>query len=347
MKGIINRRNFFKRCALSTLGTTSAMATINSLSMMNAIADTSSKSSFNDYRALVCVFLHGGNDSHNLLIPTNEEQYGLYKESRQGLAIPREDLLRLSLNDGSDYGFTPNMPNMKKLFDEKKAAILSNVGALVEPTTRETYLNTSVQLPPRLFSHSDQQRFWNSLKTDIPRPTGWSGRMAERMIDMDDSINQGLLLPSMNISLRGVNLWQTGDVATPYTMSKSGATTFDGFSRTSSSNKIKSRMDAFDELIGAKNSNIFVDEYARMKQSAFDTASKVSGILKSHSEDPALSAFSKESFSRSMKMVANVIAARNSIGAERQTFFVGIGGWDTHSSQLSRHEKLLEILTAK
>jgi uncharacterized protein (DUF1501 family) len=331
----MNRREFFKSCATSTLGSASALAGINSLTMMSALADTEE----DDYRALVCVFLYGGNDSHNMLIPKVQSEYNQYAAARENLAIPFADVPTLnSISHGNDYGFSPYMPELRQLFADGNMAVLANVGALVEPTTREQFLNNRVQLPPRLFSHNDQQDFWQSLKTDVSQPHGWAGRMADLM----GSINGNSILP-MNISLFGSNLMQSGQSTIPYHMSNRGVEKFALFDKSLPYPDHVRRVSAFDALMDSSSGSIFGDEYAKVKKRASRVSSDLDAILEG--VDDLSTAFAEDPFSQSLKVIANTIAARESLGLCRQIFFVGIGGWDTHANQLPAHAGLLTTLS--
>ncbi len=330
----INRRDFFKRCAKSTIASASAAASINSLTMMNALADSG-----DDYRALVCVFLYGGNDAHNMLIPKVQSEYDLYASARENLAIPLENIPTInSVSYGSDYGFSPYMPEVNQLFADGNMAVLANVGALVEPTTRDEFLKDSVELPPRLFSHNDQQDFWQSLKTDVAQPRGWAGRMADLM----HSANGDAILP-MNISLSGNNLMQVGSSTIPYHLSHRGIDSLALFDRKVPYPSQQRRVAAFDALMGSDTGSIFGNEYAKVKKRASLISSDVGTVLDNTSELQVN--FAEDPFSQSLKIVADTIAAREQLGLNRQIFFVGLNGWDTHAGQLSIHADLLGTLS--
>ena len=147
----VNRREFLKA---SGAGMVAAASPLTGLTQMVAPAG-----SYSDYRALVCVFLFGGNDSFNMLVPRSDAEYNVYAQSRQNLALDKDALLPISplIQDGAQYGLHPNMGAIQALFDSARVAFISNVGPLIEPTTKEQYVNGTVALPPRLFSHNDQQ----------------------------------------------------------------------------------------------------------------------------------------------------------------------------------------------
>ncbi len=150
----ISRRQFLRYA-----GSASALAASPSFAFTQSV---STAAPFNDYKALVCLFMLGGNDSYNMVVPRSNAEYNVYTASRQNLAIAQEDLLPINpiSSDGVDYGLHPTMSGLQNLFENDRAAIVSNVGPLIEPTSKIQYQNKSVLLPPQLFSHNDQQDQW-------------------------------------------------------------------------------------------------------------------------------------------------------------------------------------------
>jgi uncharacterized protein (DUF1501 family) len=169
---IRSRRNFMKT-ALTSVG---ALGAFGKFGEINALASTSAP-----YEALVCIFLNGGNDGHNMVVPitTAQQNYNLYAQGRQSLALPQAGLQ--VIQDGSDtYGLHPLMPEIANLYQAGNAAILANVGMLVQPTTRQIYqANNGALLPAQLFSHSDQTNQWQSAIPNGSSPTGWGGRVED------------------------------------------------------------------------------------------------------------------------------------------------------------------------
>jgi len=159
------RRFWLKNAAL--VAGAGATSTLAGLSALDAMAQDTA-----DYRALVCVFLYGGNDSLNMFVPRSADQYELYASARRNLAVSKESLIGVSptASDGSQYGFHPSVPEVASLFNSGKLAVVGNVGPLIVPTTRDDYQANRVALPPRLFSHNDQQNFWQSLQSAPPNP---------------------------------------------------------------------------------------------------------------------------------------------------------------------------------
>lgn len=334
----INRREFLKRVAKTSLIGSGAYASLSSLTMMDAMAGSAQK----DYKALVCVFLLGGNDSYNMFIPRAASAYQEYKTSRTNLAISQSDILAVnSANMGDDFGFHPSMPEMQSLFNQSDCAVVANVGTLIAPTTRETYLNRSVLRPPKLFSHNDQQDYWQSMvdKKDSGAIKGWAGRMA----DMLYHTNRDPLLP-MNISMSGSNLWQVGDNGLPYNLSASGIDYFFGMNRGWNVSHEQARVATFEKLLQAEKNNMFVEQYASKAQRAYDLAHDLRGKI---GKAPELTTpFPETSLGNDLKKIAEVLSVKDSLNTSRQIFFVGMGGgWDTHDNQRNTHSQLLGELS--
>lgn len=329
----MNRRNFLKTCAKTSLLGSGAYASLSSLTMMNALAQNGA----NDYKALVCVFLLGGNDSYNMFVPANGQAYNEYATARTNLAIPQNEILRLnSTNMGSDVGLHPAMTDVQALFNAGKCSIVANVGSLVEPTNRETYLNKSAIRPPKLFSHNDQQDYWHSMsaKEVASVPKGWAGRMADMMYEANGSA----ALP-MNISLSGSNLWQSGDYGLPYNLSPYGVKLFNGFNRNNTNSMEQARIAAFDKIMAMPQDTIFAEQYGASARRTESLANTLKTSLDSVPEFATV--FPNTDIGRKLKSVATTLAAKDTLGMSRQIFFVGIGGWDTHAGQLANHSRLL------
>jgi len=288
---------------------------------------------FNDYRALVCVFLFGGNDSFNMVVPASTAEYNVYAASRQNLAIAQSDLLPISpLNpDGAQYGLHPAMGALQGLFESGQAAFVVNMGPLIEPTTKLQFQTGSVDLPPQLFSHNDQQDQWHSLKGKTPSSTGWGGRIAD-LLRLSVSGQQ----LSVNTSVFGNTLFQAGDDSLAYTMGPNGPLTFEGF--TASGPGLEQRR-AFEAIIGADYSSIYERAFADVQQRAISTADTVATAI---ANAPMFNTpFPTSSLATQLQTVARLIAVRDDLGMQRQVFFVAAGGFDTHDDQLVLQPNLL------
>ena len=294
---------------------------------------------FNDYKALVCVFMYGGNDCFNMLVPTSNAEYNVYAASRQNMAIDQGTLLAINplTSDGATYGLHPSMTGLQGLFESNRMALVNNVGPLVEPTIKDDFYNQSVLLPPQLFSHNDQQDQWQSLKGVVPSKTGWAGRIADLI--RTNVAGQQL---ATNASLFGNTLFQSADETVPYVMGNSGPLQFPGFADPNDPNAdpilIEQRL-AFERILGASYDSIYERGFAEVQQRAVSTADLVTNAL---NNAPALNtAFPISQLGTELNTVARLIASRAELGMQRQIFFVAIGGFDTHDDQLSNQPDLL------
>jgi len=280
---------------------------------------------FSDYKALVCVFLLGGNDSFNMLVPRSDAEYNAYAASRQNLAIEQGVLLPINpLNsDGSSYGLHPSMGGIQPLFESGRAAFVTNVGPLLQPTTKDQYRNKSVDLPPQLFSHNNQQDQWHSLKGKTTTPTGWAGRAADLL--RNNVASQQLAL---NVSLAGNTLFQSADETFAYTMGRTGPLRFSGLGDTGIDLE---RQLAFERLLEEQYSSIYERAFAEVQQRAIETADSVASALENA---PTLNTeFPGSRLAQQLETVARMIAVRDDLDMRRQIFFVTTGGFDTHDFQ--------------
>ncbi|MEL7377050.1 MAG: DUF1501 domain-containing protein, partial [Bacteroidota bacterium] len=225
----MNRRNFLKTSSCAGMGLLPFFSSWHSLSKLNAAASSNAYTDGDqDYRALVCILLAGGNDSFNMLVPRGNAEYAAYANSRSNLALPQVGLLPLNqtLQTGLDLGLHPAMPEIQSLYDTGQAAFLSNVGTLIEPTTAEQIANFEVRVPVGLFSHSDQIMQWQTSVPQSRAAIGWGGKMADLLAAGNENENI-----SMNISLAGNNVFQAGNETIAYSVSgpQGGAETLFGF----------------------------------------------------------------------------------------------------------------------
>ncbi|TRZ68884.1 MAG: DUF1501 domain-containing protein, partial [Rhodocyclaceae bacterium] len=197
------RRDFLKTAALS--------AAAAPWGWMQALAATSGASE--DYRALVCVFLYGGNDGNNLLIPTDSSGYAAYANVRGGLTLPAAGLATLgpaASQGGKTFALHPGLAGLAPLYQQGRLAAVSNVGTLVEPMTAADYRAKRKQRPTSLFSHSDQQHQWQSCESTVLSSTGWGGRIADAVLSSNGSVT----VPGL-MSIAGSNLFNNGKHAAP------------------------------------------------------------------------------------------------------------------------------------
>ena len=289
--------------------------------------------SFSDYRALVCVFLFGGNDSFNMLVPRSDAEYNVYSRSRQNLAIDKAALLPISplIQDGAHYGLHPNMGAIQTLFDSARVAFVTNVGPLIEPTTKEQYENGSVALPPRLFSHNDQQAQWQSLRGREPGKTGWAGRVGDllRRHVSDQQL-------ATNVSLAGNQLFQAADETVAYTMGRNGPIPFTGMG---DAQRARQRRAVFQRILGADYDTLYERAYRDIQQRAVETVDRVSAALEN--AQPLSTALPSSRLGQQLSTVARLISVREQLDMQRQIFFVSTGGFDSHDDQLVSQPPLL------
>ena len=331
----LSRRQLFTRCSAIALGSSCALSTLGRLQLAHAQTDAEE-----DYKALVCVFLFGGNDAFNMVVPRSTAEYASYSASRLSLAVEQNTLIPINNSQqGVDYGFHPAFTELANLYSQNKLAVLANVGALVEPTTKAQYQAKSVLLPPQLFSHNDQQNFIQSLQSSRQR-NGWAGRAA----DAFGSVNGNTDL-SMNISLSGSNMWQSGANSTPYSVNPEGLKSLQHVNRSSEDERDIARTQLLQNVLNMNHQHILTRAYAQQLAKAWDLADELGTALESI--DSLSTVFPENNrMASGLSMAAKLIAARNTLNAKRQTFFIGVGDFDTHGDQVRRHTLLMQQINA-
>ncbi len=329
-----------------------------SLNTLAAAASHSAKATPipNDYRAMVCFFWFGGNDTANTIIPYDQTTYNQYVMGREGsLSRPfgitrlRTDLLPInaaSINDGRQLAFPKEMASLKRIYDRGKAAIMANTGVLARPTSKVQYNTAGFELPPQLFSHSDHQRFWQLGVPNYTTRTGWAGRMGDLLAGANAGSNV-----SMCISVAGNNTWQVGTNVLPYPInSEYGAPDF----WSSWNNNRMTGMNNLNLQTATPRTNILEKQlttvYNRMRnaQIEMDEALNYSLTLENFFPknpagfNPGLMGEYNDVMQQ-FQMVARLIAAREVLGHKRQIFFVSLGGFDDHDS-LADHPDRLKIV---
>jgi uncharacterized protein (DUF1501 family) len=318
----LTRRSFL-RSACTAVGMTSLASTVFDLRRIAAAAPLAG-----DYKALVCVFLYGGNDSNNVLVPRGTD-YAAYAAARGGLALGQASLLPitpLSGGDGRQWGLHPRLTGLRNLFNQQRLALVANVGPLVAPVTRAEYDAGTAALPPQLFSHSDQTVHWQTGLPDQPVRTGWGGRIA----DLLHSLN-GAAQVSMSMSLAGNNTFQVGNAVTQYQLTTDGSIGLGWYSDGTQWNDPPST--AIRRLMTKSYGNLFQAGYRDVFQRALDQDRLLSAALDTA---PALQTlFPDTDLGRQLRMVARLISIREALGMRRQVYFCAAGGYDTHDGQIS------------
>jgi uncharacterized protein (DUF1501 family) len=321
------RRQFLRQAACAALTTAAVTNTLWDLRLVRA----ATTASFTDYKALVCIFLFGGNDANNLIVPTDTASYNAYAAARGSLAIPLAQLLPINptVSDGHTYGLHPNCTGLQTMFENGQLAILANVGTLVGPVTRTSYLNKTAALPPQLFSHNDQQVQWQTSIPDQPPRTGWGGRCADLVFGANNSS------VSMNISLAGTNVYEVGQIIQPYSVSTSGAVGLTSVTGT--------RLQAVKDLIALPHDNLFEQTFSGMTEEALANAALLSSAVASAPVTQTI--FPNTSLGSQLKMIAKLISVHSQLGHTRQIYFASVGGYDLHGAQLAPHANLLNELS--
>ena len=336
LKQKISRRQFIGQANCAAVGTASLLSSLLSLRLT---AGAASATNFTDYKALVCLFLNGGNDSFNMLIPRQQSAYNDYEQVRggvggTGLAIPRANLHQItsSLQNTSagagysDFGIHPDLPYLKTLYDQGDLAFVSNVGSLIEPTSLVQYNDGSKPLPEGLFSHPDHQVHWQTLVPQVrgSAPKGWGGRMAEVMSHANQQSNI-----SMNISLSGSNVLQSGNTTVPYIADPGGVVELKNYGQDPTLQL------AVDDILGQHYQSIYSKTLAQANRNSIDASVLFKSALDSLSIpfDPSAIADNTETYQR-LSMVSKIMEARTALSMNRQIFFVERGGWDHHNELL-------------
>ena len=327
------RRAFLKRGALMGAAGAAAPWAMN----LSLLGDAAAATNPTDYKALVCIFLSGGNDYANTLVPVDTTHYNLYSAIRTGIATSQASLLATTLSphtalpDGLQYALAPQLGSLKTLFDAGKLALQLNVGPLVQPTTLAHYGAKSVPLPSKLFSHNDQVSTWQS---DLPEGagTGWGGRIGDLML----SGNGNSVFTC--ISITGNAVFLSGQSAVQYQLSSNGAVAIKGIASTLYGSATAQA--ALRTLITPTRAHLFEDEYTRVTRRSIDAEGQVTAALAAL---PAMSTTfdSSNSLAAQLKMVARIIASRGTLGPSRQVFMVSLGGFDLHDTLVDGHPVLL------
>ncbi len=338
-----SRRQFLGQCcaAVSATGFLSALAQLRLIGAVASPANgpVTASAVAPDYKALVCLFLQGGNDANNVLIPADPAGYGGYAAARGILALPQTTLLPIApkTSDGRSYALHPSLGadqnagangGMKALFDAGRLAFLANVGTLCYPTTKAQYAANSVPLPPQLFAHSDQQIEWQSSVPDRPFVSGWGGRVA----DLVNAFNANHQI-SMAISLNGQNAFQVGETVAQFAVSPSGAVYLNSSDRAITPAITDLRTSALNDILRSPSANLFDAAFNGITAGAINDSAFLSTIVTGNA--PFAAAFPKTDLGQQLRMIARLIAAAPQLGLKRQIFFARVGGWDLHASQVA------------
>lgn len=337
----MKRRQFLRRLAAASMAIGHGASWINSA----AHAQTSG------YRALIGIFMYGGNDGLNTIAPIDDSvprhSYTKYKTVRAGLALPDTGAGALVPLAGSPFGLHPSLSALAPIWTERALALIHNVGPLAQPMTQAQFVawrsqNNSALVPDNLYSHSDQQMLWENGSTDQLRRTGWGGLLAEQI-----GFNQV-------VSLGGNTRFGGGASGSELVLPETSGANF-GLNGFSTDAKSTERRAALDALLNATSSNIVHTTLAQQQRNALDMSARLSAILKQKPTDAGANAQLAAAFnnltgpndgrlSKQLYQIAKLLAGRATVGGDSHVFFASIDGFDTHSNQLSGHAALMTQL---
>lgn len=326
-----SRRAFLQRSACLSIAGAAAPWALNLASMAEAAAQTSDAS---DYKALVCVFLQGGNDHGNTLLPVDAASHAAHAQARGDLALPLSGLAATTLStlvDGQQLALAPALQPLQALYESGRMAGLLNIGTLVEPTTLAQYRSHAVPLPPKLFSHNDQQAVWQSHGGE-GTTAGWGGRV----VDAAMSANGLASLTCVNTS--GNAVFVSGDQAVPFMVNPGGVPAVSALNGGMFGSAACEQ--AFLKLVTqTQQAHVLAGEHATVMKRALDANHQLRSAL---AAAPAMATvFDADVLSRQLAMVTKMIAVRTMLGMKRQVFFVQLGGFDLHDNLMARHPLLL------
>jgi uncharacterized protein (DUF1501 family) len=318
------RRGFLRTSCCAAAGV--AAASFTRLGLVNAFAQGT------DYKALVCVFLFGGNDANNMIVPYSSSDYANYAKIRAGLALSQGSLLPIQPKSlSSPYSFHPKFKELQALFNSGQLAALVNAGTLVQPTTRDQYLNGLVNVPQNLYSHADQQQQMQTATLNTFADVGWGGKVADKMQAM-----YGGNFPVL-ISLAGTNVFAEGLIARPIESSGDPTQPLSGFYGSDEDNQ---RLAALQSLLTFDTGLSLIQATSTTTSNAIQDGKTLAAALAQGSK--LHTPFPQTDLGYQLSQVAQIIQVRTALGLPRQIFFVATGGYDTHSDELNQHNSLYQ-----
>lgn len=360
------RREFLQRALALTAGSAAFSSMFGKLTLAQAAVPQKSGRVLGGggYRALVCIYLYGGNDSFNMLVP-RDGAHATYAATRGSLAVPQAQLLPLNSvsapQGGGLYGLHPAMSGLAGMFNQQRnVALVANIGPLVRPVTKAMYQAPGTLLPAQLFSHSDQSVLWQTPRADTSARIGWGGRLA----DIFSASNPNQVL-SMNVSLDGDNVFQAGVSVAPYFMSASGVEHIWPIETEAANcgpegHWNRRRCLTFNALLDQSYAHPFERAYVGKVRATMQTSAQVAEAIAQYPANLALfrpfwdahglpwnpaELADLPPLAAQLLMIARMIRARVDLSMQRQLFFAGLGGFDTHNSQATDHPALLADLS--
>lgn len=348
-----SRRSFLRTASLTSMAGFYASPFLIGLNSLAAMAQSSGLS---DYRALVCVFLQGGNDGHGTVIATDPTSFNAFTQARSGapgLAFPLAELLPIvpkTSQNGRTFGLNPNLSGLQNLFNAGRAAIVANTGTLIAPATKAQINANSVPLPASLFSHFDQTAAWQAIASNggSAEHVGWGGAVADVIESMNVNSNSMFTC----ISTAGIALFLAGQSSFQLNVTSAGPIPIYGTSQPLFGNSAGTS--ALQSILSADESNLFAKEYEVVVQRSIQaqqllaTSMAPAGVggIPSPPQylDPVMNKLANNDLAVSLQTVARIIAGRASLGVNRQIFYVQLGSFDTHDGQATQHARLLSQL---
>jgi uncharacterized protein (DUF1501 family) len=323
-----SRRNFLRYGCGGALGA----AAFSRFGLMNAFAQGAA-----NYKALVCVFLFGGNDSNNTIIPMDDASFQAYTSIRGALALTTSELTPTVYSaSNAPYAFHGKLPELASLFSSKELAVMANTGSLVQPLTRSQYQGAQAPIPLNLFSHSDQQLEWQTSIAQGNSPTGWAGRVADYLASQ--KINSSNF-PAF-LSVAGNSLEGQGASTQPVAIAPGSSLTLRGFNSSAAS---QARLSALTSLLTTDNGVSLVQAAnSTMSNSIADAAALEAALAKT---TPLKTQFPATGLGSQLQQVAQIIQVQSYLGMSRQIFFCSLGGFDTHAGELNTHNNLYPQLS--
>ena len=331
----MQRRDFLHHAG--ALAGTAALGQLGILASRAAAVDAATDS----YKELVCIFLVGGNDSNNMVVPIDASGYSAYAQIRSSIALPQAQLLPLQEPAGVlRYGLHPSLPGLQGLWNSGSLAVVGNVGTLVQPLTKAQYLSAGTLKPATLFSHIDQQHEWQASISDKSSNTGWGGRLSDQF----NALNAGAGVPPM-ISTGGNNLFVTGAASQALVIPISGSFGLKGFSASAADS---ARRSALVSLLSLDRGADLTAAAQDVMTNALSSSATLNPILTATTTtvSQAFSGLTATNFSEQMLAIAKVIEAHSALGAQRQVFLATLGSFDTHTNELNRQQALFLQLDA-
>jgi uncharacterized protein (DUF1501 family) len=323
---------------------------------LNSMAAMAQSNTSPDYKALVCVFLQGGNDGHGTVIATDPDSYSAFTQARSGapgLAYPLTDLLPITLQtpqSGRTFALNPYLTGVQNLFNAGRAAIVANTGTLIVPATKTQVNANSVPLPDSLFSHFDQTAAWQSVASNLGsgEHVGWGGAVA----DLIESMNMNSNSMFTCISTSGIALFLSGQSSFQLNCTPAGPIPISGLAQPLFGNSAGTS--ALNSILSAEEANLFAKEYEVVIQRSIQAqATLASSMLPAGASgvpnptqflDPTTQKLMDNPLAASLQTVARIIGGRAGLGVTRQIFYVQLGSFDTHNNQAQLHATLLTQL---